>query len=84
MENVTNKKIHFKIDKTQYEISEDQNPVTGAYLRSLPPVPEDYDLWLRGRGSDDDKLINPEENVEVENGDHFYTSKRVVTPGGTS
>jgi len=76
------KKIHFTIDKNKHEIEADENPVTGAFLRSLPPaVPEDYDLYLRARGHEDDLLIKPEEKVEVKKGDHFYTSKRVITPG---
>jgi len=76
------RKTPFKIDKKEYKILESQNPVTGSYLRDLPPVPEDYDLWLRGLGSEDDRLINLEDNVYVKNGDHFFTSKKVVTPGG--
>ena len=56
--------------------------VTGAFLRSLSPVvPDDYDLYLRAKGHEDDLLIKPEDKVEVKNGDHFYTSKRVITPG---
>lgn len=76
------KKIHFKIDKASFEINEDQNPVTGAYLRGLPPVAADYDLWLRARGNEDDRIITPEETITIENGFHFYTSKQTVTPGG--
>lgn len=79
---MADKKIPFKIDKKEYKILESQNLVMGSYLRGLPPVPEDYDLWLRGRDSEDDRLINPEDTVEVKNGDHFFTSKKVVTPGG--
>ena len=76
------KKIHFTIDKNKDEIEESQDPVTGAFLRSLSPVvPDDYDLYLRAKGHEDDLLIKPEDKVEVKNGDHFYTSKRVITPG---
>jgi hypothetical protein len=75
-------RIHFKIDKESHEITEDQNPVTGQYLRGLPPaVGEEYDLWLRARGREDDTLIRPDMKVTVRDGDHFYTAKRDITPG---
>jgi hypothetical protein len=74
--------IHFRIDKHEHEISSAQNPVTGQFLRSLPPpVSDDYDLWLRGRGHEDDRLIRPEDKAEVKDGDHFYTAKKDITPG---
>jgi hypothetical protein len=74
--------IHFKIDKNPHEISSAQNPVTGQFLRSLPPpVGDDYDLWLRGRGQEDDRIINPQDSVTVREGDHFYTAKKDITPG---
>jgi hypothetical protein len=76
------KKINFKIDKNNYEITESQNPVTGEFLRGLPPVPAGYDLWLRGKGNEDDRLISAADKVEIENGDHFYTSRQDVNPGG--
>lgn len=75
------KTIQFKIDKKQYRITADQNPVTGSYLRGLPPVPEDYDLYLRARGHEDDTVILPDAIVTVKHEDHFYTSKRVINPG---
>ena len=73
--------LNFIIDKIKFEITEDQNPVDGNWLRGLPSVPEDYDLWLRGRGGEDDKIVNPEDKVIIEEGYHFYTSKKTVTPG---
>lgn len=76
------KKIPFKIDRTNHEISSDQNPVTGEFLRSLEPaVPEDYDLWLRGRDHEDDIVVNPGDPITVRPGDHFFTAKRVSTEG---
>lgn len=74
--------IHFKIDKTPHEISSAQNPVTGQFLRNLPPpVGDAYDLWLRGRGQADDQLIQPDASIEVKEGDQFYTAKKDITPG---
>jgi len=74
--------IHFKIDKTNHTISEEQNPMSGAALRALPPaVSPDYDLWLRARGSEDDRVIEPTTTIVVESGMHFYTAKKVITPG---
>lgn len=76
------KKIVFFIDKNKQQIEETQNPVTGQFLRSLPPpVQEGYDLWLRAKGHEDDELIKSETQVTVKEGDHFYTAKSVITPG---
>ena len=74
--------IPFKIDKTEHKIDSAQNPVTGQFLRSLPPaVGDDYDLWLRARGSEDDRIIQPHDPVEIRPGDHFYTAKKDIAPG---
>jgi hypothetical protein len=75
--------IPFKIDKTEHKINSDQNPVTGQFLRSLPPpVGDAYDLWLRSRGSEDDRIIQPQDHIEIQPGDHFYTAKKDIAPGG--
>jgi hypothetical protein len=77
-----NGKIPFKIDKNHHEINHSQNPVSGQFLRNLAPaISEEYDLWLRGRGQEDDIIVEPGDSITVKNGDHFYTAKRVITPG---
>ena len=73
--------IPFKIDRADYKLLESQNPTTGQHLRSLPPVAEDYDLWLRGHGGEDDRIIEPGDTVVVKAGDHFFTAKKVISPG---
>lgn len=74
--------ISFKIDKNEHKITSDRNPVTGQFLRDLPPpVTDAYDLWLRGRGQDDDRIIQPEDHIGVRDGDHFYTAKKDINPG---
>jgi hypothetical protein len=74
--------IHFKIDKKEHSIRKDQNPVTGKFLRDLPPpVGEDYDLWLRGHGHEQDRIIKPDERIDVRDGDYFYTAKKDINPG---
>jgi len=74
--------IPFKIDKIEHKINSDQNPVTGQFLRNLPPpVGEAYDLWLRARGKEDDRIIQPQDRIEVHAGDHFYTAKKDIAPG---
>lgn len=74
-------KILFEIEHNHYEILSSQNPVSGEFLRSLGNVPEDRDLWLRGKGKEDDRIIQPTDSYAVQPGDHFYTSKKVITPG---
>lgn len=81
-EKPTPKEIPFTIDKTPHKLPADQNPTSGQFLRNLEPkVTEEYDLWLRARGQEDDQLVEAETSVEVRPGDHFYTAKRVITPG---
>ena len=72
-------KLPIFIDDIKFTL--DSSSVTGDYLRSLPPVPEDYDLWLRARGPEDDTKIEPGKTYEIEPGSHFYTSKSEVGPG---
>lgn len=82
MDSKKDKKITFKIDKVKHEIRKSQNPVTGQFLRDLPPIiTEEYDLWLRSHGHEDDTIINPSDSLDVKEGYHFYTSKKIITPG---
>lgn len=74
------REIPITIDKKEYKVPADLNPVTGEYLRSLPPVGEEYDLWLR-RDDGDDELIEPSTEMRLHPGMHFYTAKKVITPG---
>jgi hypothetical protein len=67
------------IDDTKFTV--DQETVQGEYLRSLPPVPDDYDLWLRSNGPEDDPRIEPGQTYTIKPGEHFYTSKSEVGPG---
>lgn len=74
--------IPIKVDKKEYKVPANVNPVTGKFLRELAGVGEEYDLWLRARGPEDDRLISPEDCITLEEGMHFYTAKAVITPGG--
>lgn len=73
--------IPFKIDNQEFKLDPSENPVSGQYLRDLASVGEDYDLWLRARGNEDDTLIEAGGSYTIEPGFHFYTSKREITPG---
>ena len=74
--------IPIKIDRTDYKIPVDQNPVNGAYLRQLGSVGSDYDLWLKATGSEDDTIIEPSTVIDLKPGMHFYTAKSVIAHGG--
>lgn len=74
-----NKGFPIFIDNTKFEV--DSPTVTGDFLRGLPPVPADYDLWKRSEGHEDDIRIEPGKSYEIKAGDHFYTSKSEVGPG---
>ncbi|OIT12636.1 hypothetical protein BL243_23095 [Ralstonia solanacearum] len=68
------------IDDVKFELH--TNPVTGAQLRALVPVPADRDLWLDIPGPRDDDLIRPELQYEFTPGAHFYTAPSTINPGG--
>lgn len=73
------KLIHIQIDRKPYQVSE--NSASGAYLRKLAGITDEYDLWQRAKGNEDDILITPEMSIRLKNGDHFYTAKKIITPG---
>lgn len=74
--------IPIKVDKNEYKVPANANAVTGKFIRDLAGVGAAYDLWLRARGQEDDRLIRPEDSIVLEEGMHFYTAKSEITPGG--
>lgn len=69
------------IDRQQFKV--EQESLTGEELRKLPspPIGPDYDLFLEVPGGED-KLIGDQEQVELENGMHFFSVQRNINPGG--
>lgn len=69
------------IDRAQFKVPSDS--MTGAQIRLLPtpPVSGDRDLWLEAKGGQPDRLIADADIVPMENGLHFFTAPREITPG---
>lgn len=68
------------IDKKLYKVSD--AALTGAQLRSLPtpPISAEYDVLLEVPGEDDEILFD-DRVVLLENGMHFFSAPRNITPG---
>jgi len=73
-------KFKIKIDREQYEV--DQERMTGAQLRRVPPtpIPPDRDLY-EVRPGQDDELIADDEVVMIRNGLRFFTAPGQINPG---
>jgi hypothetical protein len=69
------------IDKKQYH---SPDPTTGSALYTLDGVDANvYDLYRESHGSGDDELIpNGTTSVDLKNGDHFFSAKKKLNPGG--
>jgi hypothetical protein len=75
------KTVSIIIDKKQHKLP---NPTTGAVLYSLGGVnPENYDLYRETHGQgDDEPILNNANPVQLKNGDHFFSIKKKLNPGG--
>lgn len=72
-------KFVIHIDRQQYKV--DHSPMTGTELRQLASLGADVDLYLEERGDEDDRLIDDDDEVELKNGMHFFSTPRNITPG---
>ena len=72
--------VSIHIDKKEYK---SPNPTTGAALYKLGSInTEKYDLFLEVPGRGDDKLIaNDDTQLELKNGEHFYSAQKNLNPG---
>ncbi|MCL5006685.1 MAG: multiubiquitin domain-containing protein [Patescibacteria group bacterium] len=77
---MANNEVEIHIDKNGYK---SPNPTTGEALYKLGNVdPGKYDLFREVHGKGDDVLIpNNDQPLELENGEHFYTAQKNLTPG---
>ena len=69
-----------RIDRKEYEWQEEK--ITGAQLRRLPPtpIPSDRDLFQVVPGHPDRK-IKDDDTIEVHDGLRFFTAPNTINPG---
>lgn len=69
-----------RIDRTEYEWSEEK--IDGAQLRRLPrpPIPPERDLFLVVPGHSD-RQIKDDDTIEVKDGLRFFTAPHTINPG---
>lgn len=69
------------IDRADYHV--DAAALTGLQIRDLPTpaIGPDRDLYLQARGHEEDQLIADSQVVTLENGMHFFSAPRTITPG---
>lgn len=74
------RRFKIRIDREQYEVNQEQ--MTGAELRRVPPtpIPPDRDLYLVRPGQDD-LLIADDDAVDIRNGLRFFTAPGQINPG---
>ena len=73
--------ITIMIDKKEYKAPE--RVMTGSQLRQLaePPIGPGYDLFKIVPGGED-LLIADDEEVELKDGDRFFSAPHKINPGG--
>ena len=73
--------VTIHIDK---KVKKSATPTTGAALYLLGEVKTGYDLFREEHGTGDDTLIlNDATQVDLTNGDHFYTAQQSLNPGAS-
>lgn len=79
-DNPEHKPFTIRIDRTQYEWSDEK--ISGAQLRVLPspPIPPDRDLFQVVPGHDDRKLKD-DDTIEVYDGLRIFTAPNTINPG---
>lgn len=72
--------ITIHIDRKEYRV--DKVEMTGAEIRQLPspPIGPDYDLYLEVHDGED-RLIADDDEVHLQEGMHFFSTQRHITPG---
>ena len=65
------KKFTILIDGKEFHT--DKSSLTGAELKALASVDQQFAIFLEGHGHDPDKQIADTEGVEIKSGLHFYT-----------
>ena len=71
--------VNITIDKKH---KRSPNPTTGAALYRLGEVPAGYTLYRETPGpKDDDPVTNDGADVQLKDGDRFYSSQDTINPG---
>jgi hypothetical protein len=75
------KEIEIKIDRQKIKLP--KQDLTGQILRTLaePDIGADRDLYLEGKGHDEDQLIENDESVHLKDGMHFFSAPASIQPG---
>jgi len=73
------KTITIHVDRNKFKV--EAGTLTGAQIRALAHVSDQFDLYLVVTGPGDDKLIGDSEKVELKDGMHFFTAPRSIAPG---
>ncbi len=76
-----NKLVSIHLDKKQHK---SPGSTSGAALYTLGSVNSDeYDLFRETHGhGDDEQIFNNATSIELKNGDHFFSVKKKLNPGG--
>jgi hypothetical protein len=75
----THTQVNITIDRKHFT---SPSPTTAQALYSLGQVPPDYVLFRETHGSGDDELIpNTPVEIELHDGDKFYSAQSTLNPG---
>lgn len=77
--NNPDKKYIIHVDRKKYEVA--GSPLTGTDIRQLAGLGPEVDLYLEQHGDEDDRAIADGDPIELENGMHFFSTPRHITPG---
>lgn len=78
------KNIEITIDHQAFLVPKEE--MTAEELRALPDpdIGPDRDLYLEGKGDQDDDLIETGAAIKLKKGLHFFTAPATITPGRAS
>lgn len=74
-----NKKYVIHIDRQKFDVED--SPKTGSEIRELAGLGSEVDLYLEQRGNEDDRLVADDDSIDLENGMHFFSAPKHITPG---
>jgi len=73
------KEVPITIDRRPFKV---ESPVKGSHLYQLGGISADYELYVEGRGQEDDQLIeNGDKTYKMEPGDKLYSAPKSLNPG---
>jgi hypothetical protein len=75
----SHEEITIHIDKKKY--SAPKNTATGIELKRLAEIPDGFDIFKTLPGQEDDIKIGDSQQIDLKNGDHFYSVPKTLNPG---